>query len=181
MVKIPDGAERSNDPEAIARRTQFLHDYGLLIQVWNHMELNMEVEIQRITGLSGLHFSIMLGGLMAKAKRSILFALLRDDGRADAIPKIKTALIYAKRNALMHGNIATEEDNSEIVFFHRSVDDDYKVVCHRFTPETFSKHVWEFSRLVDEALLALGYDDDDPLTKARLDAFGKAAQFDGLN
>ena len=83
MVKIPVEAERAPDAESIERRTQFLHDLGLLIAQWNRVELCAEIAIRRITGISNIHCSIVFGGLQHKAKISILYALLREQGRGD--------------------------------------------------------------------------------------------------
>jgi hypothetical protein len=69
----------------------------------------------------------MLGGLQHKAKISILYALLREDGKSEAISKLKAAMSYARRNALIHSAMGSEHDSSRFVFFHRSLDDRYKV------------------------------------------------------
>lgn len=178
MVKIPAANERLSCPEAIERRTQVFHDLGLLIGLWNQMELYFEYAIHKRTGMSALHSSIVLGGLQNKAKVSILKSLLRTDGETEAVSKINTAMSYAKRNALMHGIPGSEQDSSRFGFFHRNVDNKYEVKSHKFTPEEFHNHVWEFARLADEAVLAIGFDHDDPMLKAELDEYGKAAGFE---
>lgn len=180
MVKIPEYAEHSSDTEAINRRTQFLHDLGLLIHQWNRVELCLELAICRMTGLSNLHCSIMLGSLQHKAKVNILYALLRDAKQTGAISKLKTAMSYAKRNALMHGVFASEDDGSEFVIFHRSIDDRYKVAAHRFTADSFHDHVWKFCNLAGDALEALGLSENDPELKLAMESYSKDARFDWL-
>lgn len=123
----------------------------------------------------------MLGGLQHKAKVSVLYALLREDGRTEAVSKLKTAMSYAKRNALMHSALGSEDDSSKFSFFYRSIDDRYKVATHTFTEGSFHDHVWRFCNLADEALLALGIDADSPEFKQELLAYGKDALFDGLS
>lgn len=177
MVKVPQYAERSDNTEAIEKRTQVLHDMGVLVQHWNRLELYVELEICRITKLSHLHGSIVLGGLMHKAKINILYALLREEGRSDVAAKLKTAMGYAKRNVLLHGAAASEEDGSRFAFIHRAVDDRYRVKSHEFTAESFHDHVWKFGHLADEALLAMGYDDADPSTLKALEDYGRDARF----
>jgi hypothetical protein len=181
MVKIPQNAEHAIDDEAIERRTQFLHDLGVLVYQWNATEIYIEMAIRRLTGLSNLHCSILLGGLQHKAKTISLYALLRENGESEAISKMKTAMSYAKRNALMHGVTGSEADMSKFSVFHRSVDDRYRVATHNFTAESFHDHVWEFCRLVDNALKTLGIDVDAPETKQALSAYAKDARFEGID
>lgn len=128
MAKVPTHAEQLTDKAAIERRTQVLHDIGLLVASWNHLELYLEVAIMRATRLSPLHASILLGGLQHKAKVSILYTLLREEGKPEAIRKLKVALGYAKRNALMHGVPASEDGFTKVAFYHRTVGDKYSVV-----------------------------------------------------
>lgn len=178
MVKIPADRERLADEEAIALRTQFFHDLGLLVSMWNQVELYIEFAIYRRTGMSALHSSVVLGGLQHKAKVSILKSLLKLEGQDEAVSKINSALSYAKRNALMHGVPGSESDSSSFGFFHRRVDDSYKVQAHKFTADEFHEHVWEFGRLANEALLAIGLDENDQKLKAEIDEYGKAAKFE---
>lgn len=180
MVKIPSQHEGGADPAAIERRTQFLHDTGVLIHMWNMVEIYIELAIWRITKLSPLHCSIMLGGLQHKAKISILYALLREDGNDAAISKLKSAMSYAKRNALVHSIIGSEEDSSKFVFYYRSVDDRYKVVAHTFDQDSFHDHVWQFCKLANDALIEIGCDELAAETIADLKEYGQKARFEGL-
>lgn len=180
MVKIPSLNERTSDPIAIERRTQFLHDTGVLVHMWNRVELFVELAIWRITGLSPLHCSIMLGSLQHRAKISILYSLLREDGKNAAISKLKAAMSYAKRNALIHSAVASEEDSSKFVFYYRTVDDRYKVAAHTYDQDSFHDHVWQFCKLADEALIEIGLDETAPETIAALKEYGQKARFEGL-
>jgi hypothetical protein len=178
MVKIQSNYEGLTDPKAIEKRTQFLHDFGLLIGNWNLLELYIEIIIWRKTGMSAEHCAIVLGSLQHKAKVSILKSLLNNEGNAEAVSKLKTALSYAQRNALVHGVPGSEEDGSEFGFFYRSVDDKYMVKSHKFTAEEFHKRVYQFFDLAHEAIEALGINENDPKFKAELDEYCKGAKFD---
>lgn len=180
MVKIPDGYDQLTDPDQKADRTQLLHDFGLLIVTWNEFELYIELAILRITGLSQLHCSIVLGGLQHKAKVSILKALLHEQGNKDAVSKLKAALSHAKRNALMHGVPSSDTAKSKYAFTHRSIDDRYKAATHIFTPDEFHERVWKFNELCVEALNAIGINPNCPKTKAELKDYGKGAKFEHL-
>ena len=173
MVKIP--SEAGLGAPGVEERTQMLHDLGVLMALWSHLELFIEVAIWQITKMSGLHASILLGGLQHKSKISILYALLRLDGKDATISKMKTAMSYAKRNALIHSALGTEDDFSQFAFFYRSIDDRYKVTKHSYTATTFHNHVWHFRDLANAAL------DDLPVTHEQIDNYGKQAKFDGIN
>jgi hypothetical protein len=181
MVKVPVEVERDFDADSIERRTQFLHDLGVLVAQWNRIEICIEIAIRRLTGLSNAHCSLMMGALQHKAKISILKSLLREKGEIDLISKLNTALSYAKRNSLMHGVLGTEQDYSRFSFFDRKVDNRYKVSVHSFTSDSFHEHVWNFCRLADEVLLDLSIDVDSAAFKQELLAYGKDAQFEGLS
>ena len=170
MVRAPS----ANGPDAkgIENRTQLLHDLGVLVTLWSQLELHIEVEIARITGMSFHHASIVLGTLQHKAKTSILYSLLRTQERTDVIPKIKAAINFAKRNALMHSAMATEADFSKFVFFSRTMDDAYKVKALRYTAEEFHQHVYKFRDLANVAIHHLSIPEEE------LGAYGKAALFD---
>lgn len=142
------------------------------------MELYFEFAIYKRTGMSPLHSSIVLGGLQHKAKVSILKSLLKAEGQTEAVSKIKSALSYAKRNALMHGAPGSETDSSQFGFFHRNVDDKHEVKAYKFTAEEFHAHVWEFARLADEALLSIGIDSDDSDMRQQIGEYGRAVGFD---
>ncbi|AYJ85800.1 hypothetical protein D3Y57_07205 [Sphingomonas paeninsulae] len=150
MVKIPTIG--GGDIEGVEQRTQFLHDLGILIALWGKVEMHIECEIWKITKMEMLHASIVLGTLQHKAKISILYALLRLEGRDDAISHLKTAMSFAKRNALMHGTLASEHDFTKFSFFTRSVDDRYRVKRHDYNAATFHDHVWQFRELASAAV-----------------------------
>ena len=88
---------------------------------------------------------------------------------------------YAKRNALIHSVLGSEDDSSEFVFYYRSVDDRYKVTAHTYDHESFHTHVWRFCELADEALIAMGLDERESQTIADFKEYGQKARFEGLD
>lgn len=153
----------------------------MLTSMWNLFEAYIELAILRITKMQPLHCAILLGSLQHKAKVSILKALLHEEGKGEAVSKIKAALSHAKRNALLHGVPGIGDSAAKFAFYHRQVDDRYVVQNHMFTAEQFHAHVTRFLDLVSEALFALGINPENPATELELDAYGKAARFAELD
>lgn len=172
MVRLP--TEATPDVHGLEQRTQLLHDLGVLISLWAELEMHVEIAIAHSTKMNFLHASIVLGTLQNKAKVGILYSLLKLNDDDVAVSKMKTAMSYAKRNALMHGMMGSEDDFSEFAFFHRSVDNGYKVNKLSFTAQSFHEHVWKFRELADEAIACL------KTTPEQLQEYGRQAKFDGL-
>lgn len=170
MIKIPDDAD-ARSPE----REQFLHDYGVILALWSQFDTYIEVAIMRLTGMSGLHASVVLGTLQSKAKCNILYSLLRLNDDEMTAQKVKEAIDFAKRNLIVHSAMASEKDFSKIVFFKRSIDPRYKAVGHNYSADSFHEHVWKFRDLANEALTALS------LTEADLNEYGRMAQLHGID
>ena len=177
MIKIPEGFEQLSDPESIAMRTQFLHDLGVLITTWNTFEFLMEFAIFKIVKISPVHSSIMLGGLQHKAKVNILKSLLKKEGKDAEVSAIKTALSYAKRNDLIHGVPGLNEADGKIGTAFRSVQDKYQITTRDFSSEEFTKHVYRFCVLADEAAFALGVDWNNPVIKKEVNDYARRAGF----
>jgi hypothetical protein len=81
---------------------------------------------------------------------------------------------FAKRNALVRGVKGFEDGFSSVSVFHRAVDNRYKVTRHDYTSDSFREHLLKFCELLEVAFDKFLATEDD------VRAYGKAAQFDGL-
>jgi hypothetical protein len=156
--------------QAIDRRTQFLHDYGSLLSVWSEFELALEVKIAQLAKMEPLTASIVLGSLSFGNKPAILLSLLDEAGDTETGPKITNVINKARRNALVHGVVASERDISEIGFVKREVGPKYTVKTSAFTSDSFHEHFLAFREAYLEAMQALG------LTLADLEEYGQKAR-----
>lgn len=173
MVKLP--SDLSADAPGISDRTQLLHDFGALLTMWSELEIAIEIAIWKVTGMSALHTSILIGSLQFGTKRNILSSLLREAGDRAPTKAIKDLVDFAKRNVLIHSAVAAEHDYSKFVFFNRSVKEKYDVSAEEFTASSFHQHFLRFRKLHDAALKALN------VTQAEMNEYGRAARFEGLD
>jgi len=172
MVELPSDLQA--DAPGVKERTQLLHDFGALLTMWSELEIAMEIAIRKLTGMSALQTSIVVGSLQFGTKKNILSSLLKEAGNEDQSKAIKDLVDFAKRNALVHSAVAAEDDYSKFVFFFRSVKEKYHVKTEEFTAASFHQHFLRFRELHDAALQALN------VTPGEMNEYGHGARFEGL-
>ncbi len=169
MVKIPI-SPYVTPPEFVEQRTQLLHDYGAFMALWSEFELFLEVKIAQLTGLSPIDASIILGGLNFGSKPSILYSLLEERGWGHLIPPVRAIIDHARRNALVHGLVATEHVPPKFVFAKREVGSRYVVKHTSFNDTLFNEHFETLRILYKEAQDMLG------ISLSDLEEYGNAAR-----
>ena len=159
MVKLPPHV--SPETPGIDQFQQLNHDYGAILILWGTLEISIEITIARLTGMSFLNASIVLGSLQFGAKRNILSSLLRERGDTERMKPLTNLITFAKRNALVHSVMANESDHSRFDFHQREIKDAYKVTAHSFTADTFHDHFLKFIQLEALVNAALGISKND--------------------
>lgn len=141
--------------------------------LWSEFEIVLEIAIARLAEMKPLAASIVLGGLSFGNKPSILYSLLVEAGEQSKIEPVKALINHARRNALVHGTPATEDDYSNFAFIKRDIKDRYRVSRAEFTAAQFHEHFLEFRRLHLAAADALNISGDDIEDYAKAGRFGQ--------
>jgi hypothetical protein len=109
---------------------------------WSALELLYEVAIMKQLGIDAKRAAIITCGLGTKARVGILLSLLALHGEkyAATIKAINRLTTNSKRNIIVHGHLAIDNETGAMMFTSRRADQSFSASQVTFMPNDLFQH-----------------------------------------
>jgi len=149
-------------PKPLVFNRQFLKWLGSFWGAWNSVELTLSFAIGACLGIPHEQTHILTSGIEFGRKAALLRNLVYQTNmphKGKIIGLIGKLQNEAKRNAIAHGIIASDE--ATVTFIEQARGGDYRTTSYQFTLKAFAAHVIMIASIAEQLCIEFQISEDE--------------------